>query len=296
MKCSPASRRTRARPLRASWCASFTEDPRPVAETRPSVPKHVRAVVSKGLEKLPADRFKSAGEFKDALDDTAFTYERVQVTGAVQGVSTAGTSAPSASGGARGRVRGRIHTAATVMLAAATGWLALSSRPGPEARDDAPVVSFVMLDSAGQITSPVAGPDGTIAFIRRGELFVQSPGALEPTPISGIADAAFATFSPDGAWIAFTTEAAPQSLRKDPHRRRSRGDVVDEQQRGGVIPVLGRRWLDLSFDRLLRPDQGDSRAGGRWSPRSPLRGVFGSRGRAVADRRWSRSAVGPDDR
>src|SRR5512139_1216078 len=45
----------------------LTSEPLPVARWRPAVPEHVAAAVHIALEKLPADRFQTAGEFADAL-------------------------------------------------------------------------------------------------------------------------------------------------------------------------------------------------------------------------------------
>jgi serine/threonine-protein kinase len=50
----------------------ITDEPRPLAEVRRSVPPNVGAAVSKGLEKLPADRFETARAFADALADPHF--------------------------------------------------------------------------------------------------------------------------------------------------------------------------------------------------------------------------------
>ena len=41
---------------------------------RPTVPPHVEAVVSKALEKVPADRFATAEAFARALGDPGFRY------------------------------------------------------------------------------------------------------------------------------------------------------------------------------------------------------------------------------
>src|SRR5262245_35520284 len=43
------------------------EEPRPIAEHRRSVPRHVDVAIAKALEKLPADRWQTATEFADAL-------------------------------------------------------------------------------------------------------------------------------------------------------------------------------------------------------------------------------------
>jgi tRNA A-37 threonylcarbamoyl transferase component Bud32 len=42
--------------------------------TRPSVPAHVDAAIQKGLEKIPADRFRSGQDFARALNNPAFRY------------------------------------------------------------------------------------------------------------------------------------------------------------------------------------------------------------------------------
>ena len=59
----------------------MTEDARPLTVLRRTVPAHVDAAVRHGLEKLPADRFATAGEFALALSGARpFT-----MTGAVPG-------------------------------------------------------------------------------------------------------------------------------------------------------------------------------------------------------------------
>ncbi|HEV8151137.1 MAG TPA: serine/threonine-protein kinase, partial [Gemmatimonadales bacterium] len=45
----------------------LTEDPRPLRSGRPSVPAHVAGAVHKALARLPADRFRGAAEFAEAL-------------------------------------------------------------------------------------------------------------------------------------------------------------------------------------------------------------------------------------
>ena len=50
-----------------------TEDAAPVTKLRKSVPPNVAAAVAKALERLPADRFATAGEFAAALGNPAFT-------------------------------------------------------------------------------------------------------------------------------------------------------------------------------------------------------------------------------
>jgi serine/threonine protein kinase len=54
----------------------ITESPRSLTAQRRSVPPHVDATVEKALEKLPADRFASAGAFAEALRDTGSSFQR----------------------------------------------------------------------------------------------------------------------------------------------------------------------------------------------------------------------------
>ena len=67
----------------------ITEEPRPIAAQRKSVPPHVEAAVLTALEKLPADRFASAADFARELRDPAFR----------RSSGRTGTSIPSASSG-----------------------------------------------------------------------------------------------------------------------------------------------------------------------------------------------------
>ena len=52
----------------------LTTDPPSITGLRRTVPLHVEGVLARALEKLPADRFKSAAEFTRALDDETFVY------------------------------------------------------------------------------------------------------------------------------------------------------------------------------------------------------------------------------
>ena len=51
----------------------MTESPRPIVEHRRSVPEHINDAIARALEKLPADRWQSTGEFVDALSNASLT-------------------------------------------------------------------------------------------------------------------------------------------------------------------------------------------------------------------------------
>ncbi len=59
-----------------------TEEAAPVTKLRKSVPPNVAAALSKGLEKLPADRFETATAFAEALQNPAFRVTGGAVAGA----------------------------------------------------------------------------------------------------------------------------------------------------------------------------------------------------------------------
>ena len=64
----------------------MTEEPRPLSVLRRTVPPHVESAVHRAMEKLPADRFESAGEFGAALEGKATAgYLRTTAARAIPG-------------------------------------------------------------------------------------------------------------------------------------------------------------------------------------------------------------------
>ena len=66
-RCSPATRRSPARPRRRSWPGCSPSRRARSCPQRHTIPPHVEAAVLTALEKLPADRFGTAAEFAEAL-------------------------------------------------------------------------------------------------------------------------------------------------------------------------------------------------------------------------------------
>jgi serine/threonine-protein kinase len=61
--------------------ALITTDPQPVTRSRPNVPEHLAAAIHTALERIPADRFQSAGEFSESMrHPTARTSARIRTT------------------------------------------------------------------------------------------------------------------------------------------------------------------------------------------------------------------------
>jgi len=195
----------------------LTEEPRHLEELRPTVPRHVRSVVEKGLEKLPADRFRSAADFRAALDDPSFTHERAAVTAA--GMRTR-LHEPAATPTAPGLGR-RAAIGLGVPLAAAAlglGWL-LGRSGGRDVPGEVPVLSFVVRDSTS-IRQPAVGPDGTLAYAERGVLYARPAGSTEERVLVDETPEGFVgggSISPDGRWIVFALDGRGRgALRKMP--------------------------------------------------------------------------------
>ncbi|NIP82283.1 MAG: protein kinase, partial [Gemmatimonadetes bacterium] len=186
----------------------LAEDAQPVTRARKSVPPHVAAAVRKALEKLPADRFESAGAFADALRDPGFRYATADTAG-------------SRGGRRYGRAAALLGWLAAVVLAGAALWPAGNRvRPPP-----APALAFELAEIGGDYATLAITDDGTVLAALDNEIRVRSPSALafttlhtDPRQVDGLAS------SPDGRWIVFSTFGdAEAGLYKIPA---AGGDVV----------------------------------------------------------------------
>ncbi len=201
----------------------LTEDPRNVAELRRTVPANIAAAVMKSIEKLPADRFDSAKEFVEALDDVAFTHTTATP---VPAGSTAGVRAPTTreSAGRTGAPRWFVALFGGLMLAAGYGAsMALRSAPPPQ-----PSVRFALTgDSTHTLRSPCCGravavsPDGSrvvyqgISDANGLRLYQRPLNQQDALPIPGTEDARHPFFSPDGEWLGFFSGASLLKVRFD---------------------------------------------------------------------------------
>jgi serine/threonine-protein kinase len=185
----------------------LTDKPRPVTELRETVPVHVAATVHKALAKLPADRFGGAGEFVEAVTGKTLT-----------SVLTAGEETP-AMDSASGPFRRTLPWALVVILAAVSVFLA--TRGGFSAPDRVNRFNLMLDESAplafigeawgghGQPALALS-PDGrSVAYVGKTDtttqLFIRSLDDFETRALPGTEGAVNPFFSPDGAWIGFTT-------------------------------------------------------------------------------------------
>jgi eukaryotic-like serine/threonine-protein kinase len=211
----------------------MTEEPRSLTLQRRTIPPHLEAAVHKALAKLPADRFASAAEFAQALENTAF--------GAPAGGRAGGQVLPAA--GPSARRPATIALAAIAILTTVVGaWGWFGRRPPPE-----PVTrERVTLGALGTFpfqlaTSTAISPDGrTVAWWDTvggsPQLWAKERDQRDPSPVPGTQGATgTVAFSPDGAWLVFSVA---NQLKKIPRRGGAPITLSDSSGNWGAA------WLD----------------------------------------------------
>jgi Tol biopolymer transport system component/predicted Ser/Thr protein kinase len=186
----------------------LTDEPRGLTVQRHTVPPHIEAAVFRAVEKLPADRFATAQDFADALNDDA-----------VMPARAARTTSRGVTGSLRRAAwREALRQPVTLLFAllalagfaaAAVSWVVLRREgvhtPVRFALNFAPTERWV--DPVG---SPFAlSPDGTLlAYVGstgggNRQLYVRPLNELAAHALPGTDRAMQPFFSPDGQWIAY---------------------------------------------------------------------------------------------
>ena len=210
---------------------AMTESPRSLVVQRHTVPTNVQAAVSTALEKLPADRFASAGEFAAALANPLYGQR-------------AAASADSDSAVRHQPPRSRLAAplaAVTMIAVTALAWILL--RPMPPrpvtrfgvafAPEQAPLPDLPFVISADGSRLMYVGPGSGAG----GQLWIKERDQLKAVPMMGTANAISFTFSPDGQSIAFvTTDGVLKKLSLQG------GASVTLTDSAG--PIRGLAWLD----------------------------------------------------
>jgi eukaryotic-like serine/threonine-protein kinase len=202
----------------------LTDTAERLSTRRETVPPNVEATALKALERLPADRFKSADEFARALGDPEFRHRE---QGSDRG------SGPAA-GLRRHWAIGWSVAALMTIVAGATQW---NGRPTHE---EPPAINrFVELFPEGQTTERVGSwgpalalsPSGTmLAYVAhdgdasRTKLYLRSLDEFEAHVIPGTDGGWSPFFSPDEEWIGFFADG---KLRKVSIRGGSPRDLAD---------------------------------------------------------------------
>jgi len=188
-------------------------EPASAAQVRHTVPLNVDGAIRKALEKIPADRFTTAGTFADALRNPDFRY---------------GSEALSARGGSQRSTRKMVALAGLGVLlgVAATGaWFNARRRSAP-----AGVMRFVLptggaaaLDTRDLWQDIAISPDGKlIAYVGQAagastsQIYVWPIGQLSGQPLSGSEGGGSPFFSPDGRSIGFVAGGDFRTLKRVP--------------------------------------------------------------------------------
>ena len=184
----------------------MTEEPRPLTTQRRNVPVNVAATVSQALEKVPADRFASAHEFAEALNNPSF--------------APAGKSGAEAAKGVSHRERRLLYAVAALAVVFLLTTLWALMRPAPPKE----VVRYnLVLDSAEAMVQGASwwsriaiSPDGSrLAYIGgphidqasgRGQLMIRLRNQLHATAVQGSDGAESPFFSPDGQHVGVLGE------------------------------------------------------------------------------------------
>ena len=225
----------------------ITEKPTPITASRDTVPPGLAAAVHRALAKLPADRFGTAAELGEAL--------------AGRGPVTSSAATTVIARGAEPRARRWAPLAGWALFGVTAAALAVLAwrRPAP-AQDRAPVRFSIELDSTAQISptdpTPILSADGRRILIQavrnnRQVFFLRDLGRNEVVPVPGSEDGWRPFFSPDGGWIAFSSEG---KLRK----------VRTEGGGGAPIPLAPSRWGGGSWGPDGTIVYSESYNGGLW--------------------------------
>jgi serine/threonine-protein kinase len=209
----------------------ITAEPASASEARRSVAPNVDATIRKALEKVPADRFRSAEEFARALEDRGFRY----------GDAAAAREGEAGAGGAREALRAALASlrrwkrlgvggwaafAALLAIVIATGTLTQTGSGGRGAPGALPATSFVLSLSddrafagGGLGVNLAWSPDGSrLVYVGLGaggaltQLWQRRLDELVPQPVPGSEGARNPVFSPDGLSVAFTAGGALRTL------------------------------------------------------------------------------------
>ena len=226
-----------------------TENPRPMVPQRGTIPLHVEAAVLTSLQKLPADRFKTASEFAEALTDKSYTSATTVLMPAMRGQ------------GRLSRYAAPLAVLATIAtIAALWGWFR-PEQPRAVARfglgfpdGQAPTLQMALAPDGERLVYVGPAADG------QDQLWVKERSQYTATPLAGTSTAVTPTFSPDGQWIAFDQARAAA---EDSRRRRG------GHHRGGFDPLSARGLARRPHPGLLtrglypRPGLGGGRSNDR---------------------------------
>ena len=189
----------------------LTDKARSVRATREMVPENVDAAIQRALAKLPADRFATAREFAEALQDPRYS---VPVS-----VSTTSSVAAAPANPARSRVLAYAPWAVAAVALAVAGWSLTKQSAAPE--PPPPTQFFLGLPDSLQFVSQPASlavsRDGKLIAIVVGHqgarrLALRSLNGTETRILAGTDGANRPFFSPDGSKLGFVVDGRIRAI------------------------------------------------------------------------------------
>jgi Tol biopolymer transport system component len=189
--------------------AILKDDPAPITDRKPSLPRHAGRIVRRCLAKDPDRRYQTALDLRTELEEL-----KSEIDSGAHDASGTG-AAPPARGWWTGRRRAVAGAGAVLAVAAAATspwWIGGGSRNPEPSYDSVPITADI-----GEESSPNWSPEGEfIAFerVRRENIdVVVKPvaGGPEHVRADGPGDEVSPRWSPDGRYLAYITSSEPGS-------------------------------------------------------------------------------------
>ena len=173
----------------------LTTLPQRVTVQRPTVPPHVDATISKALEKIPADRFSTAGDFRKALDDPGFRHTTVTHIESMQGP-------PVVVRTRQGPLAG-ILAGVLVVTLAVLGWVV--TRPEPPRTSQKYRIELDFTAASGSSTIALAADGRRMVYLNGQTVSIRATSDLGVRTVE-TGDVARGVFmSPDGQSVGYIT-------------------------------------------------------------------------------------------
>jgi serine/threonine-protein kinase len=179
----------------------LTETPRPVLAGRPTVPSHVAVAVHKALARLPADRFRGAREFAEALT-------RPSATATIEAVPSTAERQGQLPGVPRRYAAVLAGVAALALAVAAWSFLGTpEAAPAPLVRSVIKLLADTRANTFHSGSPLALSPDGTVlAYGGSDRIFVRRLDQMEAVPLANTQNGQQPFFSPDGQHLGFLAD------------------------------------------------------------------------------------------
>jgi len=172
----------------------LTTLPDRVTVQRPTVPLHVDATIAKSLEKIPADRFTTAGDFRKALDDPGFRHTTQTRIESLEGPPVV----------VRTRNSPLVPALGVALVAVVAALAFVLARPAPQAFSQRYVIDLPAASSGGASSLALSRDGRRVAYVTEARtLEVRSTSDLGARVVESDNTVRGLFFSPDGESLGF---------------------------------------------------------------------------------------------